>query len=69
MRGKSFPDAVEELARDAGLEVPRVERAGDKERREEAADLTELLLAAAKFYRAQLQGAPARHRRTSRRAA
>ena len=26
--GKSFPEAVEELARDAGLEVPRVERAG-----------------------------------------
>ncbi len=34
--GKSFPDAVEELARDAGLEVPRVERPGDTERREEA---------------------------------
>ena len=54
--GKSFPDAVEELARDAGLEVPRIERAGDKERREEAADLNELLLAAARFYRARLQG-------------
>ena len=36
--GKAFPDAVEELARDAGLEVPRVERAGEKERRDEAAD-------------------------------
>ncbi|HVE49749.1 MAG TPA: DNA primase [Casimicrobiaceae bacterium] len=53
--GKSFPDAVEELARDAGLTVPRVERAGDKERREEAADLTELLLTAAKFYKAELR--------------
>ena len=26
--GKSFPEAVEELARDAGLTVPQVERAG-----------------------------------------
>src|SRR5215218_5895074 len=33
--GKTFPDAVEELARDAGVEVPRVERPGDKERRDE----------------------------------
>jgi DNA primase len=57
--GKAFPDAVEELARDAGLEVPRVERAGDKERREEAADLNEMLLAAAKFYRGQLKDAQA----------
>ena len=57
--GRAFPDAVEELARDAGLEVPRVERAGDKERREEAADLNEMLLAAAKFYRGQLKDAPA----------
>ena len=29
--GKPFPDAVEELARDAGLEVPRIERPGDAE--------------------------------------
>jgi len=57
--GKSFPDAVEDLARDAGLEVPRIERAGDKERREEAADLNELLLTAARFYRAKLKDAPA----------
>jgi len=56
--GKSFPDAVEDLARDAGLEVPRVEREGDKERREEAADLSELLLVAAKFYRARLRESP-----------
>ena len=41
--GKTFPDAVDELARDAGLEVPRIERAGDKERREEAQDLNEML--------------------------
>ncbi len=56
--GKTFPDAVEELARDAGLEVPRVERAGDKERREEAQDLNAMLLAAAKFYRGRLKDAP-----------
>src|SRR6476660_10328393 len=37
--GKSFPDAVEELAHDAGLTVPRVERPGETERREQADDL------------------------------
>jgi DNA primase len=57
--GKSFPEAVEELARGAGLEVPRVERAGDKERREEATDLAGVLLTAARYYRAQLKDAPA----------
>ncbi|MEO8303200.1 MAG: DNA primase [Betaproteobacteria bacterium] len=56
--GKPFPDAVEELARDAGLEVPRIERPGESERREQAGDLTSLTLAAAKFYRAQLKDAP-----------
>src|SRR4029453_19266733 len=57
--GKTFPDAVEELARDAGLEVPRVEaRPGETERREQAEDLASLLLTAAKFYRAQLKDAP-----------
>ena len=56
--GKPFPDAVDELARDAGLEVPRIERPGESERREQAGDLTALTLAAAKFYRAQLKDAP-----------
>jgi DNA primase len=55
--GKSFPEAVETLARDAGLEVPRVERPGERERREEATDLCDTLLTAAKFYRAQLKDA------------
>ncbi len=56
---KPFPEAVEELARDAGMEVPRVEmRAGEAERREQAQDLTSLMLTAAKFYRAQLKDAP-----------
>jgi DNA primase len=57
--GKSFPEAVETLARDAGLEVPRIERPGERERREESQDLCETLLVAAKFYRAQLKNAPA----------
>src|SRR6266545_519659 len=57
--GKAFPDAVEELARDAGLEVPRVElRPGEAERRDQAHELSSLLLAAAKFYRGQLKDAP-----------
>ena len=38
--GKSFPDAVEELARDAGLEVPARRTPGRAERREQAMDLT-----------------------------
>jgi DNA primase len=57
--GKAFPEAVEELARDTGLEVPRVEsRPGETERREQAQDLASLLLAAARHYRAQLKDAP-----------
>jgi DNA primase len=57
--GKAFPDAVEELARDAGLEVPRVApKPGESARREEAEDLASLLLAAARFYRGQLKRAP-----------
>jgi DNA primase len=56
--GKAFPDAVEELARDAGMEVPRSERPGEREKRDEAQDLNEILLAAAKFYRSQLKDAP-----------
>ena len=56
--GKAFPDAVEELARDAGMEVPRIERPGEREKRDEAQDLNEILLAAARYYRAQLKDAP-----------
>src|SRR6476659_5456229 len=56
--GKSFPDTVEELAHDAGLTVPRVERPGETERREQADDLTAVTLTAAKFYRAQLKESP-----------
>jgi DNA primase len=56
--GKSFPEAVESLARDAGLPVPQVERPGEAERREQETDLTGVLLTAARFYRAALRDAP-----------
>jgi DNA primase len=56
--GKSFPDAVAELAREAGLEVPRVASPSQDAQREQSQDLCELLLRAAKFYRAALKDAP-----------
>ena len=56
--GKSFPDAVEELARDVGLEVPHDERPGEADRREQASDLTSLMLAAARYYRGALKASP-----------
>jgi DNA primase len=56
--GKAFPDAVEELARDAGLEVPRSVTPVDATRAGETADLSGLLLAAARFYRGELKDAP-----------
>jgi len=57
--GKSFPEAVEELARDAGLEVPHVTRADPHVVRETVPDASEVLLAAARFYRTRLKEAPA----------
>ena len=56
--GKSFPDAVADLAREVGLEVPRDERPGDAARRGEAQDLSALLVTAATFYRSQLKDTP-----------
>ena len=53
--GKPFPDAVEELARDAGLEVPRSHAPSEEGRREQAEDLAGVLLQAAKFYRTALK--------------
>src|SRR5216683_969146 len=53
--GKPFPDAVEELARDAGLEVPRTHVPPAEGGRDEALDLSGVLLQAAKFYRLQLK--------------
>jgi DNA primase len=58
--GKTFPDAVEELARDAGLEVPQV-RMGMGEahaRHSDTTDLSGVLLEAARFYRTALKDAP-----------
>ena len=55
--GKTFPDAVEELAREAGLEVPK-SAPQDDSRREAGADASELLLQAAKFYRSKLRDSP-----------
>src|SRR6516164_5694956 len=56
--GKSFPDAVEELARDAGLEVPRIVTPANESGQAEAEDLSALLLTAAQFYRAALKDSP-----------
>ena len=56
--GKSFPEAVEQLARDAGLTVPRVESADERERREQSGDLSDTLLVAARHYRARLKDSP-----------
>ena len=56
--GKSFPDAVEELARDVGLEVPRTPSTTEQRSAEQAQDLAGVLLQAAKFYRATLKESP-----------
>ena len=56
--GKSFPDAIEELARDAGLEVPRATGPAQDARREQAQDIAGVLLQAAKFYRSALKESP-----------
>src|ERR1700687_5144427 len=53
--GKPFPDAVEELARDVGLEIPRTHVPPAAGGRDEALDLSGVLLQAAKFYRLQLK--------------
>jgi DNA primase len=56
--GKSFPDAVEELARDAGLSVPRTPSPASEASQAEAEDLSALLLTAAQFYRSSLKASP-----------
>src|SRR5437763_505213 len=53
--GRTFPEAIEELARDVGIEVPREERPGEVQRRDEAQGLPEIMLAAARFYRSCLK--------------
>ncbi|WP_416427176.1 DNA primase [Pseudomonas sp. App30] len=56
-----FPQAVEELAKAAGMEVPREEGGrGHKPRQPTDSPLYPLLTAAAEFYRQALKGHPAR---------
>lgn len=56
-----FPQAVEELAKRAGLEVPREERGGDRQTRQSVdSPLYPLLAAAADYYRQALKSHPAR---------
>ncbi|HKW80219.1 MAG TPA: DNA primase, partial [Casimicrobiaceae bacterium] len=56
--GMSFPEAVADLARGAGLEVPRVTAPGSEARRDEADDLSGLMLEAARLYRSALKDSP-----------
>jgi DNA primase len=56
-----FPQAVEELAKAAGMEVPREEgRGGNKPRQPTDSPLYPLLTAAAEYYRLALKSHPAR---------
>jgi DNA primase len=52
-QGKSFPDAVEELAHSVGMDVPRDEQA--REAAQAAGGLFEVLLTAAQHYKNQLK--------------
>jgi DNA primase len=54
----SFPEAVGDLARGVGLDVPRITTPGSEARREEAQDLSGLMLEAAKMYRTALKDSP-----------
>jgi DNA primase len=56
--GMSFPEAVADLARGVGLEVPRITTPGSEARREEAQDLSGLMLEAAKMYRGAPKDSP-----------
>ncbi|SNX28033.1 DNA primase [Polynucleobacter meluiroseus] len=56
--GLGYVDTIEELARSAGLDVPREERtANDVARQQQAMALSEVMSAAADWYRLQLKGA------------
>ena len=57
--GLGYVDAIEDLARSAGLTVPREERtAQDVARQQQAMALSEVMSAASDWYRAQLKVAP-----------
>jgi DNA primase len=53
--GLAFPEAVEQLAGEAGLEVPRV-RPEDREKADQVATLGKAMEEATKWFQAQLQG-------------
>lgn len=57
--GLGYVDAIEDLARSAGLTVPREERtAQDVARQQQAMALSEVMSAASDWYRGQLKAAP-----------
>ncbi|MBU3623634.1 DNA primase [Polynucleobacter sp. AP-Latsch-80-C2] len=57
--GLGYVDAIEDLARSAGLDVPREERtANDVARKQQAMALSEVMSSAADWYRQQLKGNP-----------
>jgi DNA primase len=57
--GLGYVDAIEDLARSAGLDVPREERtANDVARQQQAMALSEVMSSAADWYRQQLKGNP-----------
>jgi len=57
--GLSYPDAIEELARNAGMTVPREDFTPEMaQKRKQAASLTELMARAAQFYKQQLKKNP-----------
>src|ERR1043165_10107532 len=56
--GKPFPEAVADLARGVGLDVPRVTAPGAEARRDEAEDLSGVMLEGAKRDRAALKDSP-----------
>lgn len=53
--GLSFPEAVEQLAQEAGLQVPRM-RPEDREKAEQSATLGKALEEAARWFQGQFQG-------------
>ncbi|BCB25587.1 DNA primase [Sulfurimicrobium lacus] len=56
-QGLGFIEAVEELARSAGMTVPQ-EAGGEKSRPSQSTELAELMLQATRYYREQLKRAP-----------
>ena len=57
--GLPYPEAIEELARQAGMTVPREDFTPEMaQRRQQAASLTEVTARAANFYRQQLRKSP-----------